>query len=100
MSICSLCHVNKNIVYYDYAPRLNTSPAVSIKLCYPCLTLAGFEKTAQTIFPHLRKCSCNEFYLPKTSNQQKCGVCLFNQFYAPKLQEQVVQVQNKWRKLI
>lgn len=70
MAKCSCCSENKNIVYWDYChPK-------SIKICWACLGVLGWETEMRAVRPKLLNCvACRQKFIPKQQNQNKCGVC-------------------------
>lgn len=92
---CSLCKKQVPIVYNDscYSPNLNplkSGSFIFVNLCYNCLGILGWEIEKKELLPKLRKCpKCTNMFIPKNSNQVKCGICLSQCFHKPKMEEKV-----------
>lgn len=84
---CSLCQKQVPVVYYDiaYFPNLNQGEKgtfISIKLCWNCLNQLQWEKEKFALLPQIRTCNtCSLIFLPKNSNQVKCGPCWAKVFH-------------------
>lgn len=77
---CSHCGEHRPIVYTDWASAgdMNGSESVSVKLCWSCLDVLGWEKEMRAILPLIRCCSdCKQKFIPKKSTQTRCGPCWF-----------------------